>query len=209
MLRPLLLSVALEAVGAHGGFPCDAETEWVQANWRPTQHVECHSCFECAVGQVCRQRGGCFNCSAGYIDDDSVPTSPCTACPDGKTSEEAAGPEGCYEMNQDVWDWMVDQWSELDTVVQLVIGGSCSAIVLACGMWICCNRCQGGLTGEDGLCDQLKDALCPDSDAEKAAAAANEGIVKAAQVEANGRVQAAWIQSGEYHMLEDEDEDEE
>eukprot|EP01043_Picozoa_sp_COSAG02_P097780 COSAG02_NODE_33979_length_491_cov_0.971939_1_plen_97_part_10 len=82
---PLLLLVAAlmpPVASATGGFPCDAEAEWVSAAWHEPQVPECHSCYECTVGQVCLRRGGCFNCTAGELDDDGDPTTECVACPE-------------------------------------------------------------------------------------------------------------------------------
>jgi hypothetical protein len=88
----LLLLVALCSEVARlqaGGFPC-AEYEWVAATWHPPHEAECHSCYECDLGQECRRRGGCFNCTEGEYDTDGEPMHPCEECPEGKSSEEAA-----------------------------------------------------------------------------------------------------------------------
>ena len=53
-------------------------------------------------GQTCRQRGGCFNCSAGEYDSDGIPTHPCEKCPEGKTSEE--GVAKCTEVDPSLWE---------------------------------------------------------------------------------------------------------
>eukprot|EP01043_Picozoa_sp_COSAG02_P039872 COSAG02_NODE_3181_length_7215_cov_30.624930_2_plen_1762_part_00 len=199
-LRALLGAALICRTTDASGFPCDPENEWVELTWRSTQAATCHDCFDCSVGQVCRQRGGCFNCTAGEYDDDGNPVTPCVACPEGKTSEVAAGEEGCHEIDMDIWDAVVDGWTKLDTAMQLLIGGSLSAVVAACCLWVCCLRCEGGVTGEGGLCDLLQDALCGESDAEKAAEIEAAAMVKAAR-------DAAHIKRGEPVSSEDDDEE--
>eukprot|EP01043_Picozoa_sp_COSAG02_P096397 COSAG02_NODE_32694_length_512_cov_0.789346_1_plen_101_part_01 len=97
-LRLLLLGVALRPEAARaGGFPC-AEHEWVAENWHTPQEAECRSCYECVVGQECRRRGGCFNCTTGKYDTDGEPMHPCVPCPEGKTSRE-----GATECTEESW----------------------------------------------------------------------------------------------------------
>ena len=181
LLMSALGALMCEPVNARsgGGFPCDAETEWVVLGWRSPQPAECRSCFECDAGQVCHQRGGCFNCTPGEYDDDGDPTSACVACPDGKTSRLAAGPEGCREADMEWWDSVINVWTELDTTLQLIIGVPLSAIAAACGLWVC-QGCEGGI---GGLCDEVKDALCGES--------------KAARINARAVERAARIQHGQ------------
>ena len=181
LLMSALGALMCESVNARagGGFPCDAETEWVVLGWRSPQPAECRSCFECDAGQVCHQRGGCFNCTPGEYDDDGDPTSACVACPDGKTSKMAAGPEGCREVEMEWWDSVINVWTELDTTLQLIIGGSLSAVAAACGLWLC-QGCEGGI---GALCDEVKDALCGESNEEKAARINAKAVERAARIQ--------------------------
>jgi hypothetical protein len=141
----LLLHATLCPTAQTPGFPCQ-EYEWVNETWQPPQEPQCHNCYVCTVGQVCRQRGGCFNCPPGEYDDDRKPLSPCVACPAGKTSQEEAA-TACTVVVKNLWE----QFMELDTVVQVVCGSGLLVFILVIVAWCCTGR-QGGLPG---LCKLL------------------------------------------------------
>ena len=64
----------------------------------------CKSCWEdCGQGQFCRRVGGCTDCPKGEYDGDGDPTHPCEACPDGKTSPEAAHGAGACDDEPASW----------------------------------------------------------------------------------------------------------
>lgn len=112
---------------AGGGFPC-AAYEWVGATWRPPQAAQCHSCYACLVGQVCRRRGGCFNCTAGEYDADGDPTHPCVPCPAGTSSlAGASGEEGCYAVEQSWSDWLHDSLEPIGAALG-GLGAMCAAL---------------------------------------------------------------------------------
>ena len=133
----LALSAALHSETARGdggdgdgsgGIPC-AEYEWVEATWHPPQAAECHRCYDCLVGQVCRRRGGCENCTAGEYDDDGDPTQRCVPCPAGETSLPGATTrDDCHDIEK------------------LLCGSGLTAVVLGVSTWACggcqTSRCQ-------------------------------------------------------------------
>ena len=134
----LLLTVFLRGrpCVAGGSFPC-ADDEYVSASWHPPLEPDCRSCYECSIGQTCRQRGGCFNCSAGEYDADGVPTRACEKCPEGKTSTEAAAE--CTEVELSLWQSL---WQSLPDEVQVgAIFGALSAGFL---LYLVCDRCCPG-----------------------------------------------------------------
>ena len=77
----------------------------------------------------CRQRGGCFNCSAGEYDSDGVPTHACEKCPEGKTSEEGA--DTCTDVEPDLWE----ELAKLDEQLQGPVGVSAVAALALCSSW--------------------------------------------------------------------------
>ena len=126
MALPLvLIATRPEMARAQAGFPC-AAYEWVEATWRPPQKAECHSCYECAVGQVCVQRGGCFNCTAGEYDADGDPTHLCVPSSEGFDGRLDACVFGLiYRSNQ--------TYRSRD----LVFSVHCSSLLRACVCFVC------------------------------------------------------------------------
>eukprot|EP01047_Picozoa_sp_COSAG01_P074325 COSAG01_NODE_12387_length_1748_cov_1.427879_2_plen_334_part_00 len=147
----LLLVAALGPAAARTpGFPCQ-EDEWVNATWHPPQEPQCHSCYDCTVGQVCRQRGGCFNCAPGEFDDDGNPLKPCVACPAGKTSESEAA-TACTEVQKKWYEEAFEWWTQMDSWAQGVFGTGLGVVVLGVITW-CCGGCKDG---RQGLCQELR-----------------------------------------------------
>eukprot|EP01044_Picomonas_judraskeda_P015409 COSAG03_NODE_2577_length_2630_cov_122.230344_1_plen_719_part_10 len=121
------------------GFPC-AEHEWIPATWHPPQQVECRSCYECDIGQECRRRGGCFNCTAGMYDTDYDPTHRCEECPEGKFSEEAATTCTQRSWTESLQPSKVAQHVKEDPLgwiqtLMEVTGSLVAFIACVCGFW--------------------------------------------------------------------------